>query len=182
MGKIQTVIADPPWNQTGGGKIKRGADCHYKLMKTGECIETVGEMLEQHDLGEHLHFYLWVTNNQVPDGLRLFDELGFVYKTNVAWIKDRFGIGYYFRGQHELILFGVRGNGARVKTTNNGVPSVITAKRRKHSQKPTEFYDVVERRSEGDYLYLFSRQQPRDGWHMVGDEVGKLSGDDKWLF
>ena len=182
---IKTIIADPPWNQTGGGKIKRGADRHYKLMKTDECIITVADMLDsveyENQLAENLHFYLWVTNNQVPDGLELFNKLGFTYKTNVCWVKDRFGIGYYFRGQHELMLFGVRGNGARVKTGDNGIPSVIHAKRRKHSQKPAEFYDLVERRSEGDYLYLFSRQAPRDGWHMIGDEVGKMD-EERLLF
>jgi hypothetical protein len=29
-----TILMDPPWNETGGGKIKRGADKHYPLVKT----------------------------------------------------------------------------------------------------------------------------------------------------
>lgn len=36
--KYQTIYADPPWWETGGGKIKRGADRHYQLMKTPEII------------------------------------------------------------------------------------------------------------------------------------------------
>ena len=31
--KYKTIYADPPWNETGGGKIKRGADKHYSLMR-----------------------------------------------------------------------------------------------------------------------------------------------------
>lgn len=34
-----TVVADPPWNERGGGKIKRGADRHYPLMKTPEIVD-----------------------------------------------------------------------------------------------------------------------------------------------
>lgn len=36
--KYQTIYADPPWWETGGGKIKRGADRHYQLMKIPEII------------------------------------------------------------------------------------------------------------------------------------------------
>ena len=32
--KYKTIYADPPWREQGGGKIKRGADRHYPLMKT----------------------------------------------------------------------------------------------------------------------------------------------------
>ena len=32
--KYKTIYADPPWNEQGAGKIKRGADRHYPLMKT----------------------------------------------------------------------------------------------------------------------------------------------------
>ena len=37
--KYKTIYADPPWNEQGGGKIKRGADKHYNLMKTKEIID-----------------------------------------------------------------------------------------------------------------------------------------------
>lgn len=35
-GEYVTLMADPPWNEAGAGKIKRGADRHYPLMKTRE--------------------------------------------------------------------------------------------------------------------------------------------------
>ena len=37
--RYKTIYADPPWNEQGGGKIKRGADRHYPLMKTKEIKE-----------------------------------------------------------------------------------------------------------------------------------------------
>jgi len=171
---IRTIVADPPWNEKGGGRIKRGADRHYRLLKTDDGIDLMGDWLDTVKLGEDLHFYLWVTNNFLADGLRVFDALGFRYITNLCWIKPSFGLGYYFRGQHELCLFGTRGRGAALKRPVNSISSVIKAQKRKHSQKPEAFYDLVEARSVGDYLYMFSRSKQREGWTMIGDEVGKL--------
>jgi len=35
MGRRYDVIyADPPWNVRGGGRIKRGSDRHYDLIRT----------------------------------------------------------------------------------------------------------------------------------------------------
>ena len=47
--KYKTIYADPPWNESGGGKIKRGADRHYNLMKTTDIIgmaETVKNLTD----------------------------------------------------------------------------------------------------------------------------------------
>lgn len=171
---IKTIIADPPWKEQGGGKIKRGADRHYRLMKTDEIIDVMKDEIGNHELSDDLHLYLWVTNNFLADGMKTINALGFRYITNIVWIKPSFGLGYYFRGQHEICLFATLGRGAANKKKNNSISSVIRAPKRKHSQKPIEFYDLVESRSEGDYLYLFSRMKPRDRWTMMGDEVGKL--------
>lgn len=121
------------------------------------------------------HLYLWVTNTYLPDGLWLMDALGFKYKTNVAWAKPSFGIGFYFRGQHELCLFGTRGAVQRTKATN--LSGLLVADRGrdehgkvKHSKKPGEFYDLVEARSPGPFVELFARNT-RPGWESWGDEV-----------
>ena len=45
MATIRTIIADPPWNETGGGQIKRGADRHYPLMKADDIIELMKEWI-----------------------------------------------------------------------------------------------------------------------------------------
>ena len=36
--KYRTLYVDPPWSEVGGGKIKRGADRHYSVMKTKDII------------------------------------------------------------------------------------------------------------------------------------------------
>jgi len=167
--KYRTILADPPWNEQGGGQCKRGADRHYPLMSTPAIIAYLSQIRTEPDA----HLYLWVTNNFLEDGLLVMRKLGFRYVTNLAWVKDRFGLGQYFRGQHELLLFGVKGQ-PPYKERNGGGPvltTVINAKRREHSQKPDEQYAMIEATSYAPYIEAFARQ-PRPGWDVIGNESG----------
>lgn len=160
-----TIVADPPWWHSGGGHCKRGADRHYPLLKTPQIIEA---MLRSPLWlpAENSHLYLWVTNNFLPDGLHVMEALGYRYVTNVVWVKQCFGLGHYFRGQHEIALFGVRG---RLTTAARDLPSVIHAKRTVHSKKPDEFFELVERASPPPRLEMFART-PRPGWDAWGND------------
>ena len=63
-----------------------------------------------HDLAEdNAHLYLWATNNFLPDALEVMKAWGFRYVTMITWMKDRIGLGQYFRGLTEHCLFGIRG-------------------------------------------------------------------------
>ena len=168
----RTLYADPPWNETGGGKIKRGADAHYSLMKTKDIIALKDEVEELTD--ENCHLYLWVTNNHLQDGLDVMKEWGFRYVTMVTWTKDRFGLGQYYRGITEHCLFGVKGKlpykvdditGKRMQ----GITG-FTAPRGKHSRKPVEMREMIERVSYEPRLEMFAREYT-DGWDVIGDEV-----------
>ena len=172
--RIKTIVADPPWNESGGGKIKRGADKHYPLMKTPEIITLMKEWVAKYDHEDDQHLYLWVSNNFLEDGLSVMRALGFRYITNVVWTKDSIGIGQYFRGQHEICLFGVRGKGFEVRTALLNIPSTFSAKKREHSRKPDEFYTLVEARSEGPYLEMFARSSRGDKWSAEGNETTKF--------
>jgi N6-adenosine-specific RNA methylase IME4 len=169
MPKYHTVYADPPWNEAGGGKICRGANKHYPLMKTKDImVLPVAELAE-----ENAHLYLWVTNGKLPDGLKVMESWGFRYVTNIAWGKDRIGIGQYFRGKHELCLFGVRGN-LPYRILPNGKraqgETFFTAPRKKHSEKPERMREMIEIVSPGPYIELFARKKT-PGWDVWGNEV-----------
>jgi len=173
----KTIYADPPWNESGGGKIKRGADRHYSLMKTKEIIE----YLKQIPIADNAHLYLWVTNNFLPDGLETIVELGFRYVTNIVWVKDRFGLGQYFRGQHELCLFAVKGRLPYKHEDNPNrscctEPTVIHAKRQKHSKKPVEMYNKIEAVSYPPFIEVFARER-RDGWDAYGNQLSDTQKD-----
>lgn len=172
--RYATVLADPPWLERGGGQVKRGADRHYPLMSTTEISK-----LPVHQLAaDNAHLYLWVTNNFLPDGLEVMAFWGFRYVTNLAWGKVRDGkvqqgLGQYFRGAHELLLFGVRGQ-VPYRTTEEGKraqhPTLVLAPRGEHSRKPDVFHEVIEKVSPGPYVELFARRA-RPGWAVWGNQA-----------
>lgn len=167
--RYRTILADPPWLERGSGRIKRGADRHYPLMPTKAIAELPVEELAEPDS----HLYLWVTNNFLPDGLLVMRAWGFRYVTAITWAKDgRPGLGQYFRGQTEQLLFGVRGrpgyrevDGKRRQST-----TLISAPRGRHSEKPPEARARIEHVSPGPYLELFARHAS-PGWDVWGNEV-----------
>ena len=170
-----TCLMDPPWPEHGGGKIKRGADRHYPLVPVANMYEVI-QLSGVWRPADDAHLYMWVTNNYLPAGLRLMADLGFRYVTNLCWVKDRAGLGQYFRGQHEPLLFGVRGEGYAVRTEARDIttvidePSLYGAPRGEHSAKPSLFRELIEARSHGPYLEMFARSG-RAGWEAWGTQA-----------
>ena len=167
----RTILMDPPWYETGGGKIKRGADRHYPLVKTPDLPRVILQAPDWKP-ADNCHLWMWATANHLPDALWLIAALGFTYKTNVVWTKSgRPGLGQYFRIQHEHLLFAVRGKGYAVKTDDRTIRSHIHAARGRHSQKPEASYQMIEARSHGPRLEMFARLE-RLGWDVWGNESG----------
>jgi N6-adenosine-specific RNA methylase IME4 len=173
-----TVVIDPPWNERGAGKCKRGADKHYPLLKTPDILRVIIKCPYWAEMHPKAHLYLWTTNNHLKDALWLMEALDFQYITNMSWIKMKNGklqqgLGQYFRGSHELCLFGVRkgeGRNTENRTEHKSIPSVIIGERTKHSAKPPASYDLIAKRSCGPYLELFSRKK-RPNWTCWGNEL-----------
>lgn len=171
--KYQIIYADPPWNESGGGKIKRGADRHYSLMKTKDICELPVQQIAD----DNCHLYLWVTNNHLQDGLDVIKDWGFDYKTAITWVKDRIGLGQYFRGQTEHCLFAVKGmipykiiDGKRQQAV-----TYFNAVRREHSQKPETMREFISKVSDRDGFHkieLFARETVQ-GWDAWGNEINK---------
>jgi N6-adenosine-specific RNA methylase IME4 len=169
---------DPPWLERGGGKIKRGADRHYALMKTPDILGYLLTLQVQQIWRPHedSHLYIWVTNNFFKDGLWVMENLGYRFIHPITWAKTRTGLGQYRRGQTEHLLFGVRGNAqvpatkARTTTLLGGQPIAPTG----HSVKPEEQYDDIESVSPGPYIELFARHVC-PGWFAHG----RLKGEDR---
>lgn len=173
--KFGTILADPPWrfkHRTGkiGPEHKR---LHrYSTLSLDELMD-----VPVWDLSlPRSHLYLWCPSALLPDGLMLMESWGFTYKTIFNWIKvtgdgqpDRRGMGFYFRTVTEQILFGVRGR-LRTGPAGRSQVNVVMTRRRDHSRKPEEVYEVIERCSPGPYLELFARDR-RYGWTQCGDQL-----------
>lgn len=191
MGKeYVAIMADPPWPERGGGKVKRGSDRHYALISKKEHIAEAMLSSGVFTPAENCHLYLWVTNTYLPWGLWLIDALGFSYKTNFPWVKPgRPGLGQYARGQHEVLLFAVKGKGYAVKTDDRtirsdylvGAPRVTSAETGKivHSAKPVEAYQLVDARTvPGPRLEMFARVKHSDAWDVWGLEAPQSISQD----
>jgi hypothetical protein len=107
--------------------------------------------------------FLWAVNSLLPEALQVMDAWGFEYLTNLAWIKQSIGLGRWIRNQHELLLLGRRGN-YPAPDPHTLCSSVIEADRRRHSQKPDQVYELIERMyPHASKVELFARGTPRPG-------------------
>ena len=172
---FKTILADPPWQfQNRTGKV---APEHRRLLRYPTMpLEEIMDLPVEQVAADQAHLYLWVPNALLSEGLRVMKAWGFSYKTNLVWCKvrkdggpDGRGVGFYFRNVTELVLFGVRG---RMRTLQAGRTQVnlVKTRKREHSRKPDEFYDLIESCSPGPYLELFARF-PRAGWRQWGNEI-----------
>lgn len=173
-GQYATILADPPWqfqNRTGKVAPEHRRLLRYPTMEQREILELPVARLA----AARSHLYLWVPNALLAEGLRVMEAWGFTYKSNLVWYKvrkdggpDGRGVGFYFRNVTELVLFGVRGSMRTLPPGRTRV-NILATRKREHSRKPDEIYDLIEACSPGPYLELFARF-PRSGWSQWGNE------------
>jgi N6-adenosine-specific RNA methylase IME4 len=174
VGQYSTILADPPWqfqNRTGKVAPEHRRLLRYPTMELKEILELPVARLA----AAKSHLYLWVPNALLQDGLRVMEAWGFTYKSNLVWYKvrkdggpDGRGVGFYFRNVTELVLFGVRGS-MRTLPPGRTQVNLFSTRKREHSRKPDEIFDIIESCSPGPYLELFARFR-RSGWNQWGNE------------
>lgn len=162
--RFATILADPPWDWGDEGDVNQmgRAKPDYATMPIEKLMALPVAKLADDDC----HLYLWITNRSMPKGFRVLEAWGFRFVTILTWPKSSFGMGNYFRGQTEHVLFGVRGSQA-LKRKDASTLLPIWARGKGHSTKPVEFYEFVESCSPGPYLELFARAK-RGGWSAWG--------------
>ncbi len=159
---FQTIVADPPWAYENEA-TRAAAEDHYPTMTIDElCAMPVAQRA-----AENAHLYLWVTNPMLEVAFRVVRAWGFEYKTLLTWVKPQMGLGNYFRGCTEHVMFAVRGS---LPVQQHDLRNWFESPRLKHSEKPQVFFDLVETASPAPRLELFARRQ-RPGWHVWGNEV-----------
>lgn len=175
-GAYDFIMADPPWRFELYSALgeKKSPQAHYATMS----LDDIKRLPVAGLAAENCLLWLWATAPLLAQQIAVLEAWGFVFKTSGVWVKTTvnnkigFGTGYVLRNAHEPFLIGTRGD----PVTSRSVRSVVMGRVRAHSQKPEEGYAAAEalmpaaRRVE-----LFSRTN-RPGWHVWGDEVGKLDG------
>ena len=168
VGQYGLIYADPPWRYKYSKSDSRMIENHYPTMDLGAiCLLPVSEIAA----GDSVLF-LWATSPKLAESMQVMEAWGFVYRTCLVWDKEIMGMGYYARQQHELLLIAIRGEPG-VPDPADRPPSVIRIRRKEHSAKPVEFYDLIERM----YPYaakieLFARAT-RQGWDAWGNQIAE---------
>ncbi len=167
MKKYQVILADPPWsyrNKRTGGSMISGADAKYPTMALDDIKQLpIGEIADKDSV-----LFLWATVPLLPDCLSVIDAWGFEYKTALFWRKIMsLGLGFWFRGQVELCLLGVKG---KVKPFRLQKPNFIQTKALRHSEKPDEIRQLIEETGLSPRIELFARQRA-EGWDCLGFDV-----------
>jgi N6-adenosine-specific RNA methylase IME4 len=163
-GPFAVLYADPPWRYDFAEDQGRQIENHYPTMTLEQLTD-----LDVPAAADSV-LLLWATSPKLLDALDLMQAWGFEYRTSMVWVKDRIGMGYYARQQHEWLLIGKRGS-LPVPDPEDRPPSVVSAPRGQHSAKPDEVYALVERMYPLlDKCELFQRR-PRNGWAGWGNQA-----------
>ncbi len=164
--RYNVILADPPWDYNI--RLRANPSIHYRTLSDEQIYNFLDNNLDN-KIDKNAILFLWATNPKLKEALRTIEEWGFEYKTNMVWVKDKIGLGYYVRSKHELLLIAVRGN--IVPLEANRPESVIYHEREEHSKKPDIVYDIIEHMyPNANYLELFARNK-RSNWDSYGLEL-----------
>ena len=166
IGRFPVIYADPPWKYNHSRTVSREIENQYPTLT----IEEICHLPVANVTTDDCILFLWATSPKLTDALRVLESWGFSYRTCAIWDKQKIGMGYYFRQQHELLLVATRGQIPTPLPTNRP-PSVVSVDRKEHSEKPEAFYTIIEKMyPELPKLELFARQV-REGWSAWGNQV-----------
>jgi len=164
-GKFSIIYADPPWEYEYSVSTSREIENHYPTLELEKIKAT------EIPADDNAMLFLWAPAPKIEEALEVMKAWGFSYRTNLVWVKDKIGMGYYARVKHELLLIGIKGEGIGTPLPENRPESVIFAERTEHSKKPDVFYEIIEKMyPKHSKIELFARNK-REGWEGWGNEV-----------
>jgi len=163
LGIYNVIYADPPWKYDFSETTTREIENQYSTMSLDE-IKAIPIPADENSV-----LFLWATAPKLLEAIEVMQAWGYQYKSNAVWDKKIIGLGYWFRGQHELLLVGTKGHFSP-PAQELRISSVIESKRTKHSKKPDLIYETLEKMfPAGKFLEMFARDS-RDKWTSWGNE------------
>lgn len=167
-GEYGVIYADPPWQYDDGGVPNGGVDHHYETMDL-DAIRALDV-----PAADDCVLYLWATVTHAQAAFEVLEAWGFEYKTQAVWDKQQLGVGYWFRGEHELLYVGVRGDVSPPDESARR-SSIFREQRTEHSAKPKCVRRHIEQaHPDAEKIELFSREG-WTGWDVWGDEAPELA-------
>jgi N6-adenosine-specific RNA methylase IME4 len=170
LGKFVLIYADPPWRYEHPpmGDSSRSIENQYPTM----ALEQIKALAVRDIAHKNAALYMWTTSPKFEESFEVLKPWGFKTETTAVWVKDRIGMGYYFRQQHEILLVASRGD-LPVPPPERRRSSVIESVRSVHSEKPVIMYDILDDMYPGvRKIELFARPCPERPahWFYWGNE------------
>ena len=164
MKKYDVIYADPAWKYDFSKSDSRQIENQYQTMSIDEiCSINI-------PANDNCVLYLWATAPKLLEALKVINAWGFQYKTQAIWDKEIIGMGYWFRGQHEILIVATKGKFSPPEQSLR-ISSIIKEKRTKHSKKPLYVRDMIDKWFPNtNKLEMFARTTGI-GWDVWGNEV-----------
>jgi N6-adenosine-specific RNA methylase IME4 len=174
---FEVIVADPPWRYEFAESDTREIENQYPTM-TLEEIKAYPNAPAVPDEGrffpaaDDAMLFLWATSPKLRESFEVVEAWGFDYRTCAIWDKERIGMGYYFRQQHELLLVARRGE-PPMPLPDARPPSIIRERRdNEHSRKPARHFDLIrEMWPAARRAVFFHRGAAPEGYTAYGNEV-----------
>ena len=164
--RYPVIYADPPWRYEYIETESRAIENQYPTMALDEIKALDLDAVALDDCV----LFMWATSPKLAEAFEVLNAWGFEYRTCAVWDKQKIGMGYYFRQQHELLLVAVRGQPLTPAPANRP-SSVLSFPRGEHSAKPVEVYELIDDMyPELPKLEMFCRS-PREGWGAWGNQA-----------
>lgn len=167
MEKYKLILLDPPYKykSRAGRNWKSTSSHHYPTMTLKEICDLAIPDIAQKDSV----LFLWVPCPLMLYGIEILKAWKYNYKTKIYWRKIMsLGMGWWFRGQVEELWLAIKGD---IKAFRHQKANFIQSKVGRHSQKPEESYQLIEKVAElhnlEPKLELFARKK-RPGWDSMG--------------
>jgi N6-adenosine-specific RNA methylase IME4 len=174
-GPFSLIYADPPWKFEVYSELgmAHSPDMHYPTLSYGEIADFRVAGLSIPEIAhKDAALLLWCTSGNIPAAIEIMKAWGFEFSASAVWDKQKIALGYVFRNQHEVLLYGVRGN---MPAPQYKPPSVFKYQRGAHSAKPPEIRGIIEQMfpdfDETTRLELFARGDKVPGWTVYGLEA-----------
>lgn len=167
---VSVLLADPPWQYDFAETDSRQIENQYPTA-TAEEIATHMQLRWAPKLADDCVLFMWATAPKLKEAFVVLEGWGFEYKTHAVWDKEKIGMGYWFRGQHELLLVATRGKKSP-PPADSRFASVFREKRdSKHSRKPVCVYEAIESMFPDDVKFEMYSRKPRSGWLAGGNDA-----------
>ena len=170
------IYADPPWKQRrGGAKAVRpntsGKPLEYPTLDISEITEHL--MIATEHTTTNAVMFLWTIDKYLFEAQSIAERLGWKLHARMIWDKIT-GIpaAFTIRFGHEYLLYMYKGKLTPVAKSERGkIHSVFREQATRHSKKPEQAYQIIERLyPDLKKIELYARNE-RQGWDCFGNEI-----------